>query len=198
MKRAKGWSEKNGWALWFWAVLIGWVVLSTTVLMSTMPWYFAFPLGAVVGLFLWLVTGAMEGGSSLVEFTISSSIPLVLAIVLIPVFAQARDRAREKVCRTNLTELARAWANYEVDHDDKPLPEKNWQAALAPYLPTKFRLQCPDSKGGYRYEAGQGGVLFTELKPAHRSHRAAIFTDGTIRLLEISQAPPSPALLARQ
>lgn len=198
MKRAKSWFQEYGDCLWFSAPLVGWIVLSTTVLMSTMPWFCAIPLGGMVGFVLWLGLGILNGGTTLVEITIGSTIPLVFALTLIPVFAQARERARETACRSNLKELARAWVNYEVDHDDKPLPEKNWQAALAPYLPKKFRLQCPDSKGGYRYEAGRGGILFTELKPAHKGHRATLFTDGTIRLREVDQTPPSPALLARK
>ena len=95
-------------------------------------------------------------------------------------------------------QLARAWEDYELDHDDKPLPEKNWQATLVPYLPKDVTYQCPDSKGGYRYEAGRSGVLFTEIRSAHKGHRATIFTDGTIRLLEVNQSPPSPALLAQK
>jgi Protein of unknown function (DUF1559) len=198
MMRTKGWSEEDGWALWFWAALIGWIVLSITVLMSMMPWYFALPLGVVVGLFLWLGLGILNGGTTQVEITIGSSIPLVFAIALVPLFAQARERAREATCRANLKELARALASYDEKHDNKPLPEKNWQAALTPYLPKKLLLPCPDSKGGYRYEAGRSGILFTECKPAHKGHRVTIFTDGTIRRLEVNQMPPDPALLARQ
>jgi hypothetical protein len=98
----------------------------------------------------------------------------------------------------NLTRLARAWGEYKADHNDKPLPEKSWQVALAPYPPPKSQLKCPDSKGGYCYEAGRGGVLFTEAKPAHKGHRTTVFTDGTIRLMKVSALPLGPALVARE
>lgn len=83
--------------------LYGWMGLSSWALTHWLPWWAAVPLGLPLGCVLWMVTGRLIGdGSTLVELTVGSTIGLVLALILMPIFSQARDQARVGKCRESL------------------------------------------------------------------------------------------------
>jgi prepilin-type processing-associated H-X9-DG protein len=46
----------------------------------------------------------------------------LLAAILFPVFAQARERARTASCQSNLKQLALAWIQYAQDYDETTTP----------------------------------------------------------------------------
>src|SRR5258707_513637 len=57
-------------------------------------------------------------GFTLIELLVVIAIIAVLAAILFPVFAQARDKARQAACLSNCKQLGLAWLMYAQDNDE--------------------------------------------------------------------------------
>src|SRR5712692_8443545 len=55
---------------------------------------------------------------TLIELLVVIAIIAILAAILFPVFAQAREKARSITCTSNLKELGLAWQMYIQDYDE--------------------------------------------------------------------------------
>lgn len=93
-------------------------------------------------------------GFSLTELLIAVAILIVLAALLFPVFAQAKDRAKIASCQSRLRQFGLALNLYRHDHDDRPFGwtrtdtyvgtyPYNWFSPLASYLKGGDILWCP-------------------------------------------------------
>jgi prepilin-type N-terminal cleavage/methylation domain-containing protein len=60
---------------------------------------------------------------TLIELLVVIAIIAVLAAILFPVFAQAREKARQASCSSNLRQVGMALAMYVQDHDER-LPDR--------------------------------------------------------------------------
>jgi len=58
-------------------------------------------------------------GFTLIELLVVIAIIAILAAILFPVFAQAREKARAISCASNLKQLANAWIMYMQDYDGR-------------------------------------------------------------------------------
>ena len=56
---------------------------------------------------------------TLIELLVVIAIIAVLAAILFPVFAQARDKARQAACLSNLKQVGTALAMYQQDYDER-------------------------------------------------------------------------------
>jgi prepilin-type N-terminal cleavage/methylation domain-containing protein/prepilin-type processing-associated H-X9-DG protein len=83
-----------------------------------------------------------RSGFTLVEVLVVLAVIVILAAVLYPVFAQARDAARRASCLSNLRQLALAHQAYVQDYDDTlptwfqgggPPGMRFWPEYLRPY-----------------------------------------------------------------
>ena len=114
---------------------------------------------------------ADRGGFTLIELLVVIAIIAVLAAILFPVFSQAREKARQTACSSNLRQIGMAFAMYVQDYDDrlpdrrdlklslpggyKPWttwptsdPRAGWAAiVLNPYLKNTDVWACPSVKG---------------------------------------------------
>ncbi|MBI3947262.1 MAG: DUF1559 domain-containing protein [Armatimonadetes bacterium] len=61
-------------------------------------------------------------GFTLVELLVVIAVVAILAAILMPVFAKARERARQTQCLSNLKQIAAAWQMYAQDHDETACP----------------------------------------------------------------------------
>lgn len=59
-----------------------------------------------------------KSGFTLIELLVVIAIIAILAAILFPVFAQAREQARKITCTSNLKELTLAWLMYAQDYDE--------------------------------------------------------------------------------
>ncbi|MFQ6132114.1 MAG: DUF1559 domain-containing protein [Armatimonadota bacterium] len=89
-------------------------------------------------------------GFTLIELLVVIAIIAILAALLFPVFARARENARRAKCMSNLRQLAMAAHMYGQDHDEAlPLevmcanPHPNLVAAIYPYVGNRDLFYCP-------------------------------------------------------
>ncbi len=72
----------------------------------------------------------------------------MLAAILFPVFATAREKARQSSCASNMKQMALAMTQYTQDYDDCHVPAYtvnwNWQQLTLPYIKTSNVFVCPD------------------------------------------------------
>jgi len=59
-----------------------------------------------------------QGGFTLIELLVVIAIIAILAAILFPVFAQARAKARQISCTSNLKQLGQAILMYVQDYDE--------------------------------------------------------------------------------
>lgn len=92
-------------------------------------------------------------GFTLIELLVVIAIIAILAAILFPVFAQAREAARKASCQSNLKQIGTAWAMYAQDYDERCLIntwngggfQKNriWAQQIQPYAKNYGIALCP-------------------------------------------------------
>ncbi|MHB1191040.1 MAG: type II secretion system protein, partial [Armatimonadota bacterium] len=60
----------------------------------------------------------MRKGFTLIELLVVIAIIAILASILFPVFAAAREKSREAVCQSNLRQIGMAFSLYAQDYDE--------------------------------------------------------------------------------
>jgi prepilin-type N-terminal cleavage/methylation domain-containing protein len=97
-----------------------------------------------------------QRGFTLIELLVVIAIIAILAAILFPVFAQARERARQTGCTSNIRQLSAGLQMYAQDWDEilvpaanyvaaETAPERVWTNTLAPYLRSTGLLACPSA-----------------------------------------------------
>src|SRR5262249_19222742 len=91
-----------------------------------------------------------QTGFTLIELLVVIAIIAILAAILFPVFAQAREKARQTTCISNENQLGKAILRYTQDYDEaRPtaVPDNWWQIwpyYLQPYIKNYAAFVCPD------------------------------------------------------
>ena len=106
---------------------------------------------------------------TLIELLVVIAIIAILAAILFPVFAQARESARQTVCTSNVRQIGLAVRMYVQDYDenfpifyayntqdpvtgarawDGDAPHKGVEGEILPYAKNKNLFRCPDDQGG--------------------------------------------------
>ena len=89
-------------------------------------------------------------GFTLIELLVVIAIIAILAAILFPVFAKAREKARTASCQSNLKQIGLAFAMYKNDYDETA-PGYNfsggWVTVLQPYTKNSQIFVCPSKSG---------------------------------------------------
>ncbi len=111
---------------------------------------------------------------TLIELLVVIAIIAILAAILFPVFARARENARRSSCSSNLKQIGLGIVQYNQDYDEKfPLAlysnfQTTWPVAVQPYIKSVQVFQCPsDPDAGQpspSVPAGGGGVGWSGQK----------------------------------
>lgn len=123
-------------------------------------------------------TNRARHGFTLIELLVVIAIISILAAILFPVFARAREQARKAACMSNLKQIGLGMTMYVQDYDGTfPVGWRDaavdvyWYQVLQPYIKNKQVFICPTAgpilksdgtlqhSGGYGYNIG--GTAYT-------------------------------------
>jgi prepilin-type N-terminal cleavage/methylation domain-containing protein/prepilin-type processing-associated H-X9-DG protein len=98
----------------------------------------------------------MKRGFTLIELLVVIAIIAILAAILFPVFAKAREKARQTSCLSNCKQIMLAFHMYVQDFDEKFMPHTSgsrpdgyrysWVVVLTPYIKNDQIWRCPSSQ----------------------------------------------------
>lgn len=135
---------------------------------------------------------------TLIELLVVIAIIAILAAILFPVFARARENARRSSCQSNLKQIGLGIMQYTQDFDEL-LPQRyynipggyrSWRNQIQPYVKSVQLFQCPSNpKGGQisDEETGAGSGI-------HKSYGAPVY-GGRTMFVDPGTAPISIAAI---
>lgn len=109
-------------------------------------------------------TSRRRSGFTLLELLVVIAIIALLAAILFPVFARARENARRSSCQSNVKQIGLGLLQYTQDYDERYVPnssgtgaeQKSWYDLLQPYIKSEQILICPSSVPADTFQSNQG------------------------------------------
>ncbi len=160
-----------------------------------------------------IAQSASPSGFTLIELLVVIAMIALLAAILFPVFAQAREKARQTACLSNMNQVGKACLMYSQDYDEMIVPQEvafgkgvvAWPSLLYPYIITaqsnasRSVFSCPSAADSF--------VLSKPPNPAYIKVGTGIgkcFTygdttsgDGTINAYSTTYVKPGQLSLSR-
>lgn len=141
-----------------------------------------------------------QEGFTLIELLVVIAIIAILAAILFPVFAKAREKARQIACLSNEKQLVLGLLQYTQDNDEK-FPTGylgggndgyglGWGAMVYPYVKSVGVYKCPDDPTGVANNLNGYGPLEVDY-PISYAFNPNVAHDG----LPALNAPASTVLL---
>lgn len=119
----------------------------------------------------------MKRGFTLIELLVVIAIIAILAAILFPVFARAREKARQTNCLNNTKQIMLSLLMYAQDHDDNlphgqidSSPVRTWRDVIQPYIMNTEIMVCPSkATQAYGYGWNYDGMPYRTLYPSART-----------------------------
>jgi prepilin-type N-terminal cleavage/methylation domain-containing protein/prepilin-type processing-associated H-X9-DG protein len=134
---------------------------------------------------------------TLIELLVVIAIIAILAAILFPVFAQAREKARQSSCLSNLRQIGTAGMMYQQDYDGMFTPPYKyyagqgnvsrlfwWDDILQPYVKNRNVMFCPSWKGGTTTAATE---LLVDTVNGRAKQKAFSFGVNTVEFWPITK-----------
>ena len=140
---------------------------------------------------------------TLLEILVVVAIIGILAAILFPAFARARENARRASCQSNLKQLGLGFQQYIQDYDGY-LPafawadtapygvDRTWDLSIFPYTKSMSLIQCPSDSESKRVDSPQLGYnLYRSYAVASFSLRETVYQrqSETVLLTEVKNSP---------
>ena len=114
---------------------------------------------------------------TLIELLVVIAIIAILAAILFPVFARARENGRRASCQSNLKQIGLGILQYSQDYDEKLVPPTNyitnnsplndaWFNLVQPYIKSEQVFTCPSDSN----RRNSGELLLVSSKLLHSSY----------------------------
>lgn len=135
-------------------------------------------------------------GFTLIELLVVVAIISVLAGILFPVFARARENARRASCMSNLKQMGLGMMMYTQDYDERfPLQLGKypafWGSVLQPYVKSTQVFFCPDDS----LHKSSNGLSTSNLSYGYNFRNLTIYaTKGGVSLADIESAAETVAI----
>ncbi len=123
-----------------------------------------------------------QRGFTLIELLVVIAIIAILAAILMPVFARAREKARQASCQSNLKQIGLALAMYVQDYDEQMVLSEGcatsgiqgrlvgtwpdgtpkymfWNAQIEPYTKNAQIFHCPSEAAPHRWSPCNNGPV---------------------------------------
>jgi prepilin-type N-terminal cleavage/methylation domain-containing protein/prepilin-type processing-associated H-X9-DG protein len=134
-------------------------------------------------------------GFTLIELLVVIAIIGILAAILFPVFARARENARRASCQSNMKQLGLGILQYTQDYDER-MPavylgtsggsdQVTWRSMIYPYVKSTQVYFCPSLK------APAGSTLWT---PTNQSAEVRGFSGYAVSRVYRNPGAPTPPM----
>lgn len=137
-------------------------------------------------------------GVTLIELLVVIAIIAILAAILFPVFARARENARRSSCQSNVKQILLGVMQYTQDYDERlPQPVSVspyilWTDRITPYTKADQIYRCPSKTGVMTMAANiRTGRWSADSPPSERSYNntgnVVNQTAGGISMAQVAQ-----------
>ena len=143
--------------------------------------------------------GRKSNGFTLIELLVVIAIIAILAAILFPVFAKAREKARQISCASNMKQLGLGFTQYTQDNDES-YPCRisgtgggdSWASSIYPYVKSIALYKCPDDA----FSNFNAADPYTDSYMLNRSTETTTAGNGDVgRSISVFNAPASTVLL---